>query len=264
MDLTDLATIKKYLNLTSTTSDAVLASLVSSQSQAFYDLINRTSLEPHAVTEVRDGRGANFMQLLEYPVNALSSLQIDSTVVPASTAWNKRGYQFDSLGKVTLIGYSFCVGRKNVVAVYNAGYQPIAVANELQTIPAGSLTIFAAQSNWRSDVSVNFFIGGAALSPVLTAPAAGQYFIVQNGVYLFSAADVGKQVLLNYNRAGIPMDVVQAVNDMGALRYRQRDQIGTASINIGGTTTSYSKEDYPKNVWRVVEKYKRNFSAPGF
>lgn len=263
MDLTDLATIKKYLNLTTTSSDAVLAFLVSSQSQVFYDEIGRPTLEAANVTEVRDGQGSDFMQLLTYPVNSFSSLQIDSTLVPASNAWNTSGYQFDALGKVSLIGYRFCLGRKNVVATYNAGYVPVPVTNELQTIPAGTLTIFAAQSNWRADVSVNFFIGGAALTPVVGAPAAGQYF-VQNGVYLFNVADVGKQVLLNYNRAGIPMDVVQAVNEMAAMRYRQRDRIDTDSVSIGGTVTTYSKDDYPKDVWRVIKKYKRYFFAPGF
>lgn len=264
MDLTDLATIKKYLNLTSTTSDAVLTSLVSSQSQAFYDLIGRTSLESQDYTEVRDGSGAAFMQLLNFPVSAVGSLQIDSTIVPASTGWNKRGYQFDSLGKLSLICGIFCVGRKNVVVVYTAGYAPIAVTNELQTIPAATpYSLQAAQSNWRADVSVNFFVGGALLTPVLVAPGPGEYFVV-NGNYLFNAADAGKQVLLSYSRAGIPMDVVQAVNEMAALRYRQRDRLDTDSVTAGGTTTTYSKEDYPKDVWRVIEKYKRYFFAPGF
>jgi hypothetical protein len=264
VDLTDLATVKKYLNLTSTTSDAVLASLASSQSQAFYDLIGRVSLESQAFTEVRDGRGASFMQLVNFPLTALDSLQIDSSVVPASTGWNKSGYQFDELGKVSLIGFTFCVGRRNVIAIGKAGYLPIAVTNELQTIPAATpFTLQAAQSNWRSDVSVNFFIGGAALTPVLVAPGPGQYFVV-NGNYLFNTADAGKQVLLNYNRAGIPMDVVQAVNEMAALRYRQRDRLDTDSVTIGNTTTTYSKEDYPKDVWQVIKKYKRYFFAPGF
>ena len=264
MDLTDLATVKKYLNLTSTTSDAILASLASSQSQAFYDLINRVSLEPAAYTEVRDGRGASFMQLINFPVTAVASLQIDSTIVPASTGWNKCGYQFDELGKLSLIGQNFCVGRKNDVVTYTAGYAPIAVTGELQTIPAATpFTIQVSQSNWRTDVGVNFFAGGAPLAAVNVAPGPGEYF-VQNGSYLFNAGDAGKQVLISYMRAGIPMDIVQAVNEMAALRYRQRDRLDTDSTTIGNTTTTYSKEDYPKDVWRVIEKYRRLFFAPGF
>lgn len=263
MDLTDLATVKSYLNLSSISSDAILASLVSSQSQAFYDLISRASLEPATYTEVRDGRGSDFIQLLNYPVTGVTSLQIDSTIVPASSAWNKMGYQFDELGKLSLIGPCFPCGRRNVVIVYTAGYAPVTMLNELRTIPASPFTLQAAQSNWRADLNVKFFIGGATLTPVNVAPAAGEYFVT-NGSYIFNVTDTGKQVLLSYTRAGIPMDVVQTVNEMVTVRYRGRDSIGSDTVNIGGTSTSYSRDDYPKDVWLVIKKYKRYFFAPGF
>jgi hypothetical protein len=46
------------------------------------------------------------------------------------------GYQWDALGKTTLICGSFCYGRKNVVGNYTAGYLPNNVVGELHAVPS--------------------------------------------------------------------------------------------------------------------------------
>jgi hypothetical protein len=272
MNLTDLASVKRYMNLATTNSDATLSGLIPSESQTFLDETGRSSFDSQSYSEVRDGHGSDIMQLAYFPVTAVASLQIDSDVMPLSTAWNMRGFQWDALGKISLVGGIFSCGgyftqgRKNVLVNYTAGYLPIIVPSELQTIPAtpGPCVIQVAQPNWRTDSGVVYFIGGGPLAPVLGAPTVGQYFVMGNGGYLFNAADQGKQVQISYTAAGYPGDIVGAVNEMVLLRYKQRDNIDVKSQRLGETTTTFSGADYPNNVKRIMKKYKRYFYVPGF
>jgi hypothetical protein len=270
LNLTDLASVKRYLNLTTTTSDAVLASLIPSASDDFIRETGRDSFEVTQYTEVRDGRGSDFMQLIHWPVQAIISVQVDSKVITASTGYNSRGYQFSAGGKLTLIGYDFTPGRRNVVIVYVAGYAPIAVQKELQAIPAvAPFIITPQQPNWRTDAGVVYFSGGAALTPSTSAPGPAQYYIVPlgqiyAGQYQFNAADGGKQVQLTYQYAGFPQDIPQAINEIVGNRYRDRDHLDVDSMTIGQTTTKYLNQDFSKHVWRVVKKHKRTFALPGF
>jgi hypothetical protein len=136
MNLTDLQTVKNYIGLSGTNSDAVLTNLIAGQSQAFLDETGRTTFDSETYTEVRDGKGSDIMQLQYFPVTGFTSLQIDSCMIPLSTAYNMRGYQWDALGKVTLICGEFGCRRKNVIPIYTAGYLDTNIVGELQTIPA--------------------------------------------------------------------------------------------------------------------------------
>lgn len=280
MNLTDLATVKRYLSIYTTNSDAKLNGLIPDQSAAFLNETGRTTFDLSSFTEVRDGLGVDTMQLAYFPVVSVESLSISGRVLTASAGWSQRGFLFDALGKITLIGATFSCNpsisfdRKNVVVTYTAGYPNITIANELQTIPAAptspqtnwpqALTIYAGQPNWRSNVSVTFFAGGATLTPVVGAPAAGQYFLLGNGAYLFNIADVGKQVFLSYVAAGYPADLVGAVNRMTALRYYQQGHEDLKQNKVAEGTTTYSKEAYPRDVMRVIQNYKKYFFAAGF
>lgn len=60
-------------------------------------------------------------------------------------------------------------------------------------------------------------------------------------------------------RAGyetIPADVVQACVKLAALRYKERDRLGTASRSIGGESMSVTNDDFPESVERVLNDYK--------
>jgi hypothetical protein len=280
--LTDLATVKRSLSLSTMNSDQKLSLLIPDQTQQFLDETGRTSFDLTTYTETRDGLGADTMQLMNWPVQSITSLTKNGILVPASTGWNVWGYQFDALGKITLLCDTFSCNpgitfdRKNVIVVYVAGYPTISVANELQTIPTGppvfpqgatwppANTIFVAQPNWQSDSRVFFFVGGSQLTAVSGPPAAGQYFLLGNGGYLFNAADAGKQVLLNYVAAGYPADLVGAVTRMVALRYYQQGHEDKKQDKLAEGTTTYSKEAYPSDVLRVIKKYKKMFALPGF
>jgi hypothetical protein len=280
--LTDLATVKRSLSLVTTNSDQKIGLLIPDQTQAFLDETGRTTFDLQEYTETRDGLGSDTMQLAYFPVQSIASLQKNGVAIPTSTGWNVWGYQFDETGKVTLICDSFnCAGvafqRKNVIVTYSAGYPTITVSDELQTIPAtlppgpgGQIatwpplyTIYVLQSNWLSDGGVSFF-GGAALTPVSGPPSAGEYFVLGGGAYLFIAGDAGKQVTITYTAAGYPSDLVGAVTRMVALRYYQQGHEDLKQNKMGEGTTTYSKEAYPTDVVRVIKKYKKWFSTPGF
>jgi hypothetical protein len=282
MSLTDLATVKRSLGLVTTNSDLKLGLLIPDQSQAFLDETGRTSFDVASYTEVRDGLGSDTMQLMYWPVQSVVSLQKDGCMIPLSTAWNQRGFQWDPTGKITLICDTFnCSGvtfnRKNVVVSYTAGYPTISVANELQTIPAtlppgpgGTIvtwpplyTIYVLQPNWLSDGGVSYF-GSTALTPVTGPPAVGQYYVLGGGGYLFNSGDAGKQVTLSYTASGYPSDLVGAVTRMVALRYYQQGHEDKKQDKLAEGTTTYSKEAYPTDVVRVIKKYKKWFALPGF
>lgn len=277
--LTDIATFKRTNSLATSASDIALSLLIPDQSQVFLDETGRNSFDAQTYTEIRDGLGNDTMQLTYWPVQSITSLVKRGITVPASTGWNVWGYQFDITGKITLICDTFncsnvTFDRKSVIATYVAGYPTITVTNELQTIPAAppstpqatwppANTIYVMQPCWRSDIGVSYF-GGAALTPVTGPPLTGQYYIMGNGGYLFNAADQGRQVTLSYVAAGYPADLVGAVTRMVALRYKQQGHEDLRSAAIGGGTTTYSKEDYPNDVRRIIKKYKKYIFTPGF
>jgi hypothetical protein len=280
--LTDLQTIKRLNGLVTTNSDQRLGLLIPDQTQAFLDETGRTTFDLNTYTEVRDGLGNDTMQLQYWPVQSVTSLTKNGIALPASTGWNVWGYQFDATGKITLICDSFnCSNvtfqRKNVTAVYVAGYPTITVTNELQTIPAsippgpgGTIaswppvnTIYVLQPNWQSDGGVSYF-GAGPLTPVTGPPGAGQYYVLGGGGYLFNVGDAGKQVLLSYVAAGYPTDLVGAVSRMVMLRYYQQGHEDKKQDKVGDGTTTYSKEAYPTDVARIIKKYKKHWFLPGF
>lgn len=273
-NLTDLPTLLAWLTINSQkppqNSSVILLRQIASQSAAFYNAINRNYLESSAYTEVRDGQGREFMQIMEYPLTGITSLQIDSCLSSPSTAWNQRGYQFDSNGKITLICDCFPRGRRNILFSGTVGYAPIPVVNELQVIPGSTTTYYpfgeyqlqAAQPNWRGDNGVTYFSSGTPLAAVNTAPAVGQYF-VQNGLYLFNEADAGGSVLLNYSRAGFPDDITEAVTEMTALEYKRRSNIDLRTENAAGMSTTYFKNKWPDKVNDTISFYRRKYSLPG-
>ena len=64
-------------------------------------------------------------------------------------------------------------------------------------------------------------------------------------------------------RAGFdtcPVDLAQAVVEMVALRYRERDRIGHASKTLGGETVAFTITDFPVQVRTILNNYKQVFA----
>jgi hypothetical protein len=131
-DLTTLANVKQYLGITSSNDDALIARLVSSASQYVQTWLNRT-LVSTTYSEIRDGNSSYAMSPREYPITGVSSVTIDTVVVPLAADATKSGYRFDS-ERVVLTDYSFAKGYQNVVINYTAGYATIPVEIEQATI----------------------------------------------------------------------------------------------------------------------------------
>lgn len=112
------------------------------------------------------------------------------------------------------------------------------------------------------DDGVAYFSNGDPLTPVNTVPAAGQYYIVSQGLYLFNASDAGKEVLLSYTLAGTPADIILAVIQLVSLNYKRRDWIGLRSVAMKDVgSTSYTLQMDPA-IKDVISLYTRtSFSS---
>lgn len=113
-----------------------------------------------------------------------------------------------------------------------------------------------------ADNGVSYFSSGDPLTKVLITPAEGQYFLVAPGVYLFNAADAGKEVLIDYTLAGTPADIVLAVIQLVSLNYKRRDWIGQRSVAMKDVgSTSYTLAMDP-GIREVISLYTRtSFSS---
>ena len=154
IDLTTLAAVKQALNVAGTNDDALIQFLITSWSSYF---LWRTgcggqdqdySQSPFADvcdwSEVYDGNGTWRLFLRNYPVTAVSSLNVNGVVIGASSGVGAPGYVIDATGKsVSLrlgggatgtfsfnsypgVGYVpggfFTKGIQNVAISYSAGF----------------------------------------------------------------------------------------------------------------------------------------------
>lgn len=126
MDLTNLADFKAWANVKSTADDALISSLITSQSAYFVNAINRPfAFAPTSFANERyDGNGRDTLQFKNYPVTAVSSVTVNGVSIPASPDGIRAGYVFDDT-RLILIGYCFGRGRLNVALSYTAGYTTV-------------------------------------------------------------------------------------------------------------------------------------------
>ncbi|TDR82202.1 head-tail connector protein [Paludibacterium purpuratum] len=121
--LTSLANVKQWLTLTTTTDDAMLTRLIAAASTFIETWLNRT-LGQQQYTETRNGNGKQTMLLGNYPVTAVTGVQINGAPVLPSAAFGQAGYTFDGT-TLYLTSYTFARGRQNVQIQYTAGYATI-------------------------------------------------------------------------------------------------------------------------------------------
>jgi Phage gp6-like head-tail connector protein len=127
-DLTTLADVKQYANVTTATDDALLTRMITAASAFIQIYINRTFMQ-QSYTDVIDGFGGKQVQTQNYPIQSVSSVTVDGLVIPAAPAAALRvsgwqGYVFDNF-QISLQGYCFTNGFQNIVIAYTAGYAVI-------------------------------------------------------------------------------------------------------------------------------------------
>lgn len=122
-DLTDLATVKAWLNITPTTSDAQLGGLITAASTFIANYCGRQFLTA-TYTELYQGNGQDFMLLRQAPVTTVSGVQLGggATINAGNALTLASGYYLDPDGMtLRLIGYRF-PWRLPVQVAYTAGY----------------------------------------------------------------------------------------------------------------------------------------------
>ncbi|MGD0144685.1 MAG: hypothetical protein ABSC92_16155, partial [Rhizomicrobium sp.] len=225
---------------TDTNSDALLTALIARASRDIYSYLQRPLLLPRTVTETRDGTGGTSMILKQWPVISVASLVVGDIAIPPAASDSGTGYvveQWDGAppGRpqaLSLRGHAFCLGAQTATIVYQSGYQ---VSAELQTVSGGTATVNAPFGAWASDMGV-IYADGAALTPVASSPAVGQYALgAAAGSYDFNAGDDGASVLISYGF--VPSDLADACIELVSERIKYSERIGERTHSLGGNET---------------------------
>jgi hypothetical protein len=259
-NLTSLSATKAWLDVTSTDDEKLLTRLIGAASRAIHAYLQRPNLFQHACNETYDGPGGCRLMLRQWPVLSVSAVTVDTTSVPASSAFGQSGYRLEAWDGDTpgspqcldLSGYNFWRGLGNIAVSYTAGY---AVENEPWTVPGRpyQVTVTAPFGSWAVDQGVT--ANGVAMTSVTTEPTASQYRVI-DGVYTFAAADTGKNVLISYSF--VPADIEQACLELVGERYRTKDRIGEKSKSLGGQETiSYSTAAMGDHVKMLLHPYRK-------
>lgn len=251
-DLTSVANVKSWLNITGSDSDALLQRLISGWSNTIKKYISKDVLTA-TYTEVYNGNGKNRMILKNQPIISISSLVVGAQVIPAISAWPNPGYTIDGDTGIAVLlqGYAFNQGIQNVAITYQAGYQSLL---ESHTIPATPFQITAADlaDFWVSDVGVTY--NGVAFTKVASSPAALQYSVSSAGLYTFNTADSGKDVGISYNC--VPRGLEMVIMELVGERYRAKANIGKESVAMQGETTSFQTKDMNSSIKMALNQYR--------
>jgi len=109
--------------LTFNVDDNLLAALITAASAFILDYLSR-DIVTAAYTEYRDGPGGHALSMKNYPVTAVSAVEINGVAIPVASDQVSFGYLFDDR-QVILRGYTFTRGRQNVKVTYTAGYAAV-------------------------------------------------------------------------------------------------------------------------------------------
>lgn len=120
--LCTLAQLKAYLGITSADYDSQLEDLVdaaSAQAEAF----TGRKLAARDYAWALNGTGEPDLFVPEWPLNTITTLEINGAEIPARTTWDGSGYVLEAdMGLIRLSGYVFYRGMGNVEVSANAGY----------------------------------------------------------------------------------------------------------------------------------------------
>jgi Phage gp6-like head-tail connector protein len=264
-NLTSLANVKSWANVTTSNDDALLTLEIGSVSRFLLSYLQRPTLFQNVFSEEYDGVGNRRQLLRNWPVLSVASLIIGTQTISALPSngqgcgyvlepWD--GFPPGRPQAISLRGYEFWRGFSNVQVMYTSGF---VVQKEAQTVPGMGyqVTPNAPSGSFAVDQGVTY-ANGTALTAVASSPAPGQYIAptAVNAFYQFAAGDANAQVLLSYSY--IPADIEQACFELVAERYRYRNRIGELSKSLNGQeTTSFSQKDMPDFIRTLLQPYKK-------
>lgn len=127
MALTTVAAIKSYLNLSVSTHDTILATLLAATEARILQHLGRTRIESGAVSnEAHSPNGQSaYLVLAEWPATAITSVTLSGTALSASDyeLQSAEGFLIYLAGGTTPVCWP--AGIRNVVVSYTAGYASV-------------------------------------------------------------------------------------------------------------------------------------------
>lgn len=123
MDYTTLSAAKEWLKISSDTDDTLLASLISAESERINSYLSR-DLSQKSYDLTFGGNGKQSMVFQQYPITAVSLVEIGGVSVPAYSSATGYGYSFSNW-RIQLIGRSWTWGVNNCRVAFTAGYATI-------------------------------------------------------------------------------------------------------------------------------------------
>lgn len=263
--LTTLQSVKDWLGITNTTSDAQLTRIIDAASRFVFSYINRDSFIEQSYTQNFKGNGKTGSLLRNWPVTSITSVGINGTAIPAA-AFNATGYPTtsgyvlsdsrDSQVSLDLWGYHYLLGTPCRI-VYTSGYSTtesytITAPTTPASPPVNTVTPTTG-GQWIYDKGVT--IDGVEATKVTTTPGAGEYSVDDGGTYTFADADDGLVAVIQYSYA--PWDISFATTELIGEWYRRKDRIGMLSKTLGGQeTVTFSQQDMNDSVREMLQSYR--------
>ena len=286
IDLTWLQAVKNRAEVQNDSDDGDIQAAITAFSQWMLTFSGVSTLNSLAsLDEIYDGNGNTSLMLRSTPARSIVSVTMNGANVPISTAWNIWGVYIGSppvslgirpggagggiLSPTFPFPYPtrarfhkwpcFMHGKGNIEAVYQAGYEPLSISNEVQTVTDQTITL--DRGPWAGDLGVTYYPSLAPLESVANSPIAGQY-AVSNGLYVFALADEGSAVAVSYTVNAAPADLEYAIRCIVAINYKRKawqDQKSRVVSAQGGgaATTSYRDWEMPPEYWRILLSYQR-------
>lgn len=135
--------------------------------------------------------------------------------------------------------------------ILSAGYSEIRNGSGSQILAFGNYPVTAVTS---------LVIDNLAVPPATDTFSPGYTFngrfLYLNG-YLFRKGRVNVSVAYTAGYAAVPPELEQAVIELIALRYRERDRVGHQSKSLGGETVSFIVKDFPDSVRTILTNYRK-------
>lgn len=258
IDLTTLARATAWIPNAGTTNNAEIASLITAYSRAILKYLGRPQLSATSYTETRTGHGTTSIMPANYPVQSVQSLYLSGYSVPASVIAPPQpptnGFLINrQTMAIDLLGFRQDYGPGAVTMTYVAGYLDV----ETGAVPSTGPYVFTPSYFWQTDQGVKY-ANGTALTPVASAPAAGQYVppAPWNAVnsYTFAAADAGQTLSFAYGT--VPEDVVQACNKMVGNAFAERSRIGIKSQTLAQQVVVFDLSAVPASILALLDPYR--------
>jgi hypothetical protein len=283
VDLTWLSVVKTRAEVKSsvvTEDSEIQAAITAFSSWLLYYTGQRTLNTQASFTETYSGNGNNRLFLRQRPVTNVAAVVVNGVAFPQSGAFGQWGYYIEDsqasiavrggLGNFSTFPYpnnyggsinklpAFQKGTGNIQVTYTAGFPPVNVTNDIETVNANTVTL--GFGPWVGDIGVTYYPSLTPLVKVASAPAVGQY-AVSNGLYVFNNGDNTNVVALTYSVNQAPPDLEYAVRCVVAINYKRKgwQDLQSRGTTSGGTsaTTRYANWMWPPEYQAIFDHYRR-------